>query len=66
MWEEKNMKVKFNTKSEFGQRPAPHIEEENDKLIRLSFSTGSHEEILSISYEDDGMVVEINDDYIVD
>ena len=60
------MKVKLDTKSKFGQRPLPSTEEEDGKLTRLSFSTGANKEILSISYEDDGMVVEINDDFIID
>ena len=60
------MKVKLDTKSKFGQRPLPSTEEENGKLTRLSFLAETNKEILSISYEDDGMVVEIDDDFIID
>lgn len=60
------MKVKLDAKSKFGQRPLPSTEEENGKLTRISFSAWTNKEILSISYEDDGMIVEINDDFIID
>lgn len=58
------MKIKLNTKSELGKRPLPSIEEENGELTKITFSTDKNNEILSISYEDSGMIVEINDDFI--
>lgn len=60
------MKIKLNTKSKLDQRPLPSIEEENGKLTKISFLTDKNNEILSISYKDSGMIVEINDDFIID
>lgn len=59
------MKVKLDTKLKTGQLPRPSEEEENDKLINMSFWVDTNKEVITISYEDGSLIVDINDDFII-
>lgn len=59
---EVHMEIKLNTKTEFGYRPTLSTDSDGN----IAFISDKKEKVISIMYTDDGMVVEINDDFIVD
>lgn len=60
------MKIKLDTKLKTGQLTRPSEEEENDKLISMSFLANTNKKAITISYEDGSLIVDINDDFIID
>ena len=60
------MKIKLNTKSKYGQGLMLSTKEENEKLIKVDFLADVNRTAISISYEDGGIIVEIDDEFIID
>lgn len=60
------MKIRLNTKSKYGQGLMLSTEEENEKLIKVDFLADINRTAISISCEDGGIIVEINDEFIID
>lgn len=56
------MEIKLNTKTEFGYRPIPSTDSDGN----IAFISDKKEKVISIMYTDDGMIVEINHDFIRD
>ena len=59
------MRIEVEAKSKHGRRPVQSSELENDIVTKISFSTDSKKDIVSISIEDQSLIVEIDDKFII-